>query len=181
MRRLILSMMVSVDGYTEAKNPENYWHNWNDEMTTYMTDFMCSVDTFIYGRRSYEDMIAYWPALDDPFAKIMNETPKLVFSRTPRPATWNSEILTCDPVQEIQQRKQQPGKNMVLFAGADLAQTCMNSNLIDEYRLIVNPLILNGTKPLFGNIETPMPLNLKNTITFNCGNVLLIYEPNPTR
>lgn len=178
MRKVILSMMVSVDGYTESQDPAENWHNWDEEMSAYMMNFMETVDTFIYGRKSYEDMIAYWPQLSDEFANVMNETPKLVFSRTLDSVEWNSRLIKEDGVNEIRRLKQQDGKDMVLFAGADLAETFIKNNLIDEYRLIVNPIVLTGRKPLFKNIEEPMDLGLKDSISFDCGNVILIYEPN---
>jgi dihydrofolate reductase len=91
--------------------------------------------------------------------------------------TWNSKLITKDPVDEIQRMKQQGGKNLVLFAGADLAETFIKNNLIDEYRLIVNPIVLGSGKPLFKNINESFSLKLNDTIIFNCGNVILIYEP----
>ena len=170
-------MMVSLDGYIESNNPEEYWHTWNEEMSAYMMNFFTSVDTFIYGRKSYESMIAYWPPLQDEFAAIMNQTKKLVFSRTLDRVSWNARLIKTNVVEEIQQLKRQGGKDLVLFAGADLAETFIKNNLIDEYRLIVNPVVLGIGKPLFKNIHVVTKLTLKETITFNCGNVLLIYEP----
>ncbi len=169
--------MVSIDGYIEAKDPEYYWHNWDEEMAGYMMGFFQTVDTFIYGRRSYQDMIAYWPQLDDEFAQVMNTTPKLVFSRTLGSVEWNSRLLREEGVEEIKRLKNQNGKNMVLFAGASLAETFIKSDLIDEYRLIVNPVVLGGGKPLFQNLENHFHLKLKETISFRCGNALVIYEP----
>lgn len=169
--------MISIDGYTEGKKPEVYWHNWNDEMSAYMMDFFNTVDTFIYGRKSYEDMIEFWPQLHDEFANIMNKTPKLVFSRTLDEAIWNSTVIHEDPSVIIPQLKQQSGKNLVLFAGSKLAESFIKNNLIDEYRLIINPIVLGGTKPLFRNIDKTFHLHLKDVIHFDCGNILLIYEP----
>jgi dihydrofolate reductase len=97
MRKVILSMMISVDCYTEAVNPEENWHNWDEEMSSYMMNFFNTVDTFIYGRKSYEDMIAYWPIRKDEFARVMNQTPKLVFSRTLDEVTWNSPLIRTEP------------------------------------------------------------------------------------
>ncbi len=177
MRKVILSMMVSLDGFTEGKNPEENWHNWNDEMSAYMMDFFQTVDTFIYGRKSYEEMIEYWPVLDNEFGRIMNETPKLVFSRTLHEAAWNSTFIRKDPSEVIPRLKQQDGKNMVIFAGSNLADAFIKSSLVDEYRLIVNPVVLGGRKPLFRNVDSGFHLKLKKTIHFDCGNVLLVYEP----
>lgn len=177
MRRVILSMMVSVDGFIEGKDPEHNWHNWDNEMAGYMMNFFKTVDTFIYGRRSYEAMIAYWPELSDEFANVMNQTKKLVFSRTLENVIWNSKLINSNSVEEIRSLKKEEGKDMVLFAGADLAETFINNNLIDEFRLIVNPILLGSGKPLFKNIDKIYNLKLKETLSFNCGNIILIYEP----
>lgn len=180
MRKVILSMMVSVDGYIEGREPNYNWHNWDDEMASYMMGFFKTVDTFIYGRKSYEAMIDYWPTLNDEFANVMNQTEKLVFSRTLKEVSWNSRLMNTDATVEIQSFKKQEGKNMALFAGADLAETFIKNNLIDEYRLIVNPILLGGGKPLFKNINEIYNFKLKDTIPFNCGNIILIYEPTNT-
>jgi dihydrofolate reductase len=176
MRKVILSMMVSLDGYIEGRDPSYNWHNWNEEMAAYMMDFFGKVDTFIYGRKSYEDMVAYWPPLEDDFANIMNQTPKLVYSRSLEEAVWNATLVREVSVSHIQKLKQEPGKDIVLFAGADLAASFMEKNLIDEYRLIINPLVLGGGKPLFKNMSHPFHLKFKQSINFECGNIILIYE-----
>lgn len=168
--------MVSVDGFIEAKDPNYNWHNWNEEMSAYMMNFFKRVDTFIYGRKSYEDMITYWPTLQDEFAQIMNNTPKLVLSNTLTTTTWNAKLLT-DPATEIKNAKSQPGKDMVLFAGAEAANFLINNNLIDEYRLIINPILLGGGKQLFKEREALKALQLKETVSFHCGNILVVYEP----
>jgi dihydrofolate reductase len=175
MRKVILSMMVSVDGYIEGKDPEYDWHNWDNEMASYMMDFFTTVDTFIYGRKSYEAMIAYWPDLKDEFANVMNQTRKLVFSRTLEKVVWNAQLIKDNPVEEIQKQKKQEGKNLVLFAGADLAETFIKNNLIDEYRLIINPVLLGDGKPLFKKSGLVKKLKLKEAKQFNCGNIILIY------
>lgn len=165
-------MMVSVDGYMESTDPGEYWTSWDEEMAAYMTDFFRSVDTFIYGRKSYEAMIAYWPPLSDPFAYIMNKMPKLVFSRTLETATWNATLMRNIDPEEVRELKRQPGKDLALFAGAELAANFMEHDLIDEYRLIVNPISLAAGKPLFKHRRK---LDLRRVAQFACGNVLLIY------
>lgn len=177
MRKVVLSMMVSADGYIEGKDPEYNWHNWDNEMASYMMDFFTTVDTFIYGRKSYEAMIAYWPDLKDEFANVMNQTKKLVFSRTLEKIVWNAQLIKDNAVEEIQKQKKQEGKNLVLFAGANLAETFIKNNLIDEYRLIINPVLLGDGKPLFKKLDFIKKLKLKETKQFSCGNIILIYEP----
>jgi dihydrofolate reductase len=177
MRKVILSMMVSVDGFIEGQDPEYNWHNWDDEMAAYMMDFFKTVDTFIYGRKSYEAMIAYWPQLNDEFANVMNQTKKLVFSRTLKNLVWNSRLINSNSVEKIRSLKKEEGKDMVLFAGADLAETFIKNNLIDEFRLIVNPILLGSGKSLFKNLNKVYNLKLKETLSFKCGNIILIYKP----
>lgn len=177
MRKVILSIMVSVDGYIEAPNDDITWHVWDDEMSEYMMGFFKTVDTFIYGRKSYKLMINYWPDQAGEFADIMNEMPKIVFSRTLDNVTWNSQLVKENAALEIQKQKKLPGKNMVLFAGADIASTFIKHDLIDEYRLIVNPVVLGGGTPLFKDVKDPLSLNLLQTKSFQCGNSLLCYEP----
>lgn len=176
MRKVIVSMMVSVDGFIESKDPQEYWHNWNDEMSTYMMDFFKSVDLFIYGRNAYEEMIAYWPQLTDEFAMVMNNTPKLVFSKSLPSVSWNSTLLREVDPDDINKLKQDKGKDIVIFAGAGIVESFMKHDLIDEFRLIINPLLLGGRKSLFHKIARTMPLKFMSARSFVCGNVLLVYQ-----
>jgi dihydrofolate reductase len=177
MRKVVLSMMVSADGYIEAPNDNITWHVWDDEMSEYMMGFFDTVDTFIYGRKSFELMIEYWPSQTGEFADIMNETPKLVFSRNLENVEWNSKLIKENVADEIRQQKNQPGKNMVLFAGANIASTFIEHDFIDEYRLIVNPVVLGAGTPLFKEIKNQLKLKLLQAKPFQCGNTLLCYEP----
>lgn len=170
-------MMVSVDGYIDGPNPQQNWHNWNEEMSAYMMDFFNTVDLFIYGRRSYEEMIAYWPPLKDDFAKVMNETPKLVHSKTLADGTWNATFKSGVNPDEIKAMKEQPGKDMVIFAGPSIASEYIKHDLINEFRMIVNPVVLGSGKAYFSLASHPLNLELISTRTFDCDNVLLVYKP----
>ncbi|AWW31018.1 dihydrofolate reductase [Echinicola strongylocentroti] len=175
-RKILLSMMVSLDGYIEGEHKDISWHVWNREMDAYMMDLFATVDTFIYGRKSYELMLEYWPEQHGEFAQVMNTRPKLVFSKTLQKATWNATIQDeVDPIT-VQKLKERPGKDMVLFAGADLAHHFMKFHLIDEYRIIVNPVILGKGKRLFQDTGHPFSLTLKESVQFACGNMLLHYS-----
>jgi len=177
MRKIILSIMVSVDGFIESRTPEEDWFNWNEEMGEYMTGLMNNCDAFIYGRKSYQLMLQYWPQATGDFADIMNGKPKLVFSKTLKTVEWNSTLMTDVNKAEIEDLKSRPGKDMVLFAGADIASAFIKEGLIDEFRLIVNPIVLGGGKPLFTHITENLNLQLKSAKAFECGNVLLTYWP----
>ncbi len=176
-RKVVLSMLTSADGYIEAPNRNINWHVFDEQMAEYMMGFFKTVDTFLYGRISYELMIQYWPEQTGEFADIMNETPKIVFSRTLDKVTWNSKLMKDNIPEQINKLKQQPGKDMALFAGADIASTFIRHHLIDEYRLIVNPVVLGKGTPLFKDLEQRLSLNLTDSKTFDCGNVLLCYQP----
>lgn len=176
MRKVILSMMVSLDGYIEGINNDINWHVWDAEMADYMMDFFQTVDTFIYGRKSYELMLSYWPNQTGAFAEIMNRTPKIVFSKTLDKAEWNSSLVKQHVIENIQIEKKKKGKDLVLFAGADIASTFIEHDLIDEYRLIVNPVVLGKGTPLF-QVKNPIELILQDAKTFACGNVLHRYIP----
>jgi len=170
-------MMVSSDGYVDGSDSEQNWHNWNEEMSAYMMGFFQTVDNFIYGRKSYEEMIQYWPPLSGDFANIMNCTPNLVHSRTLKEAEWNATIKNEVNSDEITAMKKQPGKDMVIFAGPSLAGEYIRYGLVDEFRIIVNPVVLGFGKMYFPSVVSPFNLSLVSTKTFDCGNVLLIYKP----
>jgi dihydrofolate reductase len=174
-RKIVVSMMVSLDGYVEAPDPTEYWHNWNEEMDSYMMSYFETVDTFIYGRKSYEEMLEYWPAQSGEFADVMNLTPKLVFSRSLQSLEWNSILLDEIDPDNFRQVLQEEGKDLVIFAGPDLIRSFRTHDLIDEYRLIINPLILGGGKKLFQDVESTENLKLISSRQFDCGNILLIY------
>jgi dihydrofolate reductase len=176
MRKVILSMMVSSDGLIEGADPQKEWFFWDDEMERYMLEFMSTLDTFMYGRVAYEVMATYWPDVKGPLSDLMNNTPKIIFSRTLKKAEWkNSRVVHENILSEIAILKQQPGKDIALFAGADIASYFLSNDLIDEYRFMVNPVILGAGKPLFSNSGTERILRLISTRSFACGNVLLTY------
>lgn len=177
MRSLILSMMVSVDGYIEGENRELDWHVWDDELERHMTQFFTTVDTMIFGRVAFELMISYWPTATDSIAPQMNTLPKLILSNTLQTPIWNSQILNGDIAGKIKYLKQQSGKDIVVFGGAGTAQTLMNLELIDEYQLIVNPVVLGSGRPLFKVGSERLNLKLVNSVAFKCGNVKLYYKP----
>ena len=131
-------------------------------------------------------MSSYWPAqnaiTDDPvIANQMNALPKIVFSRTLEIAGWNNTRLIKDNVaEEIIKLKQQPGKNLFILGSANLSSTIRKANLIDEYRIMINPILLGNGNPLFKSEESKLNLTLLNTRVFKSGNVLLYYEPKTT-
>jgi dihydrofolate reductase len=150
-------------------------------MAKYAIDLLDSIDTILFGRVTYELMASYWPTAtnQDPIiTDAMNNLPKIVFSKTLEKAEWKNSRLVREVIPgEILRMKQQPGKNMVIFGSASIVSTFTQLGLIDEYRLIVNPVVLGSGKPLFKDIKERINLKLLKTKTFNCGNVILYYQP----
>ncbi len=183
MRKIILSNLVSLDGYFEGPNREIDWHNVDEEFNEYAIDFLNSVDTLLFGRVTYQLMASYWPTptaiANDPIvAEKMNSLPKIVFSRTLEKVEWKNTRLVKEAIaEEISKLKQQPGKDSAIFGSSDLALTFIQHGLIDEYRIIVNPVVLGNGKPLFKGIKDRLNLKLLKTKVFRSGNVCLYYEP----
>ena len=183
MRKVILFNMVTLDGFFEGPNGEIDWHNADEEFNEFAVDQVNAADGLIFGRVTYELMASYWPTpaaqADDPIVeKKMNTMPKIVFSRTLDKVEWNNtRLVKGDAVKEISQLKQEPGKDLLIFGSADLASNLTNLGLIDEYRIMVNPVVLGKGKPLFKDIKGKLNLRLLRTRNFSNGNVLLYYEP----
>jgi len=185
MRKLIVSMMVSIDGYMEDENQSLEWFTWDDEMESYMLNYLRNFDMFIYGRKAYEIMVGYWPEAtanpawpdrDIEFVTIMNKTPKLILSNTLSKVQWNAELFGENPAQEIKQLKAQEGKDIALFAGASAAAYFLREGLVDEFHLIINPVILGGGNALFKVGDSMNRLQLKSARSFPSGIVIMIYS-----
>lgn len=183
MRKVILFNMVTLDGFFEGPNGEIDWHKVDEEFNQFAIDQLNSVDVLLFGRVTYELMASYWPTpaatADDPIvAEKMNTMSKIVFSRTLEKAEWqNTRLAKENVVEEITRLKQQPGQDLIIFGSADLTATFIQHGLIDEYRIMVNPVVLGNGKPLFKGIKDKFNLKLLKTKTFSSGNVLLYYQP----
>ena len=175
--------MISLDGFFEGPGREIDWHNVDEEFNETAAKFLDSVDTLIFGRITYELMAGYWPTdlalTDDPvIAGKMNSLAKIVFSKSLEKAEWNNTRLIKDNIiDEVTRLKKEPGKNIAIFGSSDLALTFIPSGLIDEFRVIVNPVILGKGRTLLAGLDTRLTLNLLETKTFKSGNVLLSYAP----
>jgi dihydrofolate reductase len=184
MRKLILMMSVSVDGFFEGPNRELDWHMVDDELHTHFNEQLGAMGAFLDGRVTYELMARFWPTADqDPastgpmveFARIWRDMPKIVFSRTLERAGWNTTVVREVVPEEIRKLKAQPGGDLAL-GGADLAATFMRHDLIDEFRLYVHPVVLGRGRPLFKPSDASVALRLAGTHTFGNGVVLLRYQ-----
>ncbi len=180
MRKVILFNLVTLDGFFEGPNHDISWHNVDDEFNKFAIHQLDELDTLLFGRLTYQLMASYWPtpvAIEsDPIvAAKMNELPKVVFSRTLDSADWSHSRLAKNAEVEISNLKQQPGKDMAIFGSANLAASLIPAGLIDEFRIIVNPVVLGKGTPLFQGVNDKLNLKLLRTKTFHNGNVLLYY------
>lgn len=183
MRKVILQMLTTLDGYFEGLNQEIDWHNVDAEFEDHALELISQVDLMLFGRVTYEMMADFWPTeqarKEDPvMADVMNHFEKIVFSNTLNKAIWeNSRLVTGDAADEVRRLKQLPGKNLVIFGSSDLAASLLSEGLIDELQIIVNPILLGEGKPLLKGIQRRQPLKLIAVRTFQNGNVLLTYQP----
>ncbi len=183
MRKIIVSNYITLDGFFAGPNGEIDWFVWDDEMAKYSINLMNTVGTILLGRMTYQLFADYWPtpsaAEENPLiAPLMNDLPKIVFSRTLESVAWNNSRLIKENIaEEISKLKQQPGKDMVILGSGSIVSTLARLGLIDEYRLIVNPVILGNGKPLFKGINDRLNLKLLGTKAFSGGNVMLCYQP----
>ena len=175
--------MVTLDGFFEGPNQDINWHRVDEEFNEFAIQQLNEIGTLLFGRITYEMMSSYWPTdlaiSDDPeVAGLMNRLPKVVFSKTLNAAEWtNTKLIKENIVDEVLKLKQQTGKDIAIFGSSNLAVALAEGGLIDEYRMIVNPVFLGQGTPLLKGIKEKLNLKLLSTRTFTNGNVLLIYAP----
>jgi dihydrofolate reductase len=183
MRKVFLFNMTTLDGFFEGPNQDISWHNVDEEFNDFAIEQLNEIGTLLFGRVTYEGMASYWPTesaikSDPEVAGLMNSIPKIVFSRTLDKAEWNNtKLVKGNTAEEVLKLKQQPGKDIAIFGSSDLAVTLVEQGVIDEYRIIVNPVFLGGGTPLLKGIRDKLNLKLLKTRTFKSGNVLLYYVP----
>ncbi|MFL5704865.1 MAG: dihydrofolate reductase family protein [Ktedonobacteraceae bacterium] len=183
MRNVFVFMMVTLDGFFEGPNQEIDWHNVDEEFNEFAIQQLNDVDMLLFGRVTYQLMASYWPTQfakeNDPIvADKMNTVPKLVFSQTLDKVEWdNTRLMKENVAEEIAKLKQQQGRDLAIFGSAALAVSLLQMGLIDELRIMVNPVVLGQGNPFFKGTHDKLNLNLLKTKTFRSGNVLLYYQP----
>jgi dihydrofolate reductase len=183
MRKVIAFNMVTANGIFEGPDQSIDWHNVDAEFNDFALAQLRSVDTILFGRVTYQGMASYWPtqtALDDDpvIAKKMNSIAKIVFSRTLDQAEWNNtRLIKGNIAKEMSYLKGLPGKNMIIFGSSNLTVTLAQMGLVDEYRLMVNPILLGSGRPFLNGFEGKQKLKLLRTKAFRNGNILLYYQP----
>ncbi len=213
MRRLILKMSVSVDGFVAGPDGEIDWifRSLDAGATAWTCETLWQAGAHLMGSRTYQDMAAYWPTSTEPFAAPMNEIPKVVFStkgvlpaRSPalttrafhdararpgapvassRPvsteeASWaNPRVTGSDLAEDIRRLKEEPGKDLLAHGGARFAQSLVRLGLVDEYRLLIHPVVLGSGMALFSALPRPSDLRLTSATAFDAGAVAHVYRP----
>ena len=182
MRKMLSFMMASADGYHTDAGEALDWHNVDEEFSQFALAQLREAGTLVFGRVTYEGMSAFWPTpageqSDPDVAKAMNTTPKIVISRTLAQATWaGTQIIGSHAEGELAKLKQQLGKDIVIPGSSTLTTSLLHTGLLDELRIMVNPVILGQGRSLFaGSGKTS--LKLLKTQQFTSGNVLLCYRP----
>lgn len=190
MRKIISMIHLSLDGYAAGPNDELDWISYDDELEQYAHSLHVMTDAVIWGRKTYQGMAEYWltvpgnPAstpAELEHARWLEQATKIVVSRTLDHIDWNNAqntVLIKDNIaEEINAIKQRPGKDIWFLGSIGLAQTFMQLDLIDEYRININPTVLGHGKPLFAGVTRNFPLKLLEAKTFTSGVVGLRYEP----
>jgi dihydrofolate reductase len=175
-------MMVSLDGFYEAPEHDLSWHRVDSEFSDFADKQLDESGVLVFGRRTYQMMADFWPS-DSAIkaapntASRMNSLPKIVFSRTLKKAEWNnSELYSSGIAEVIRNIEKTPGKDIAVLGSSDLCLTLIKEGLLDEIRIMVNPVVLGQGTPLFSGITKPLNLELTSERTFTSGNVLLTYN-----
>lgn len=182
MRRLFLHINMSLDGYINDAAGDIDWHFADAEFQGYIDQTLESIDGMLFGRLAFEQLAAYWPTAGPEATptqrRRMHELPKYVLSRTLNQSAWhNSHFLGDDPAAAVAQLKAQRGRDLALFAGGRAATTAVRLGVIDEFRIIVNPVLLGGGTRLFDGQYSRTVLRLTGTHQFASGALVLSYEP----
>ena len=181
MRKLSLQQFASLDGYILEEDTDFYrwWRAMpdDDESEEYFVARLRRAGTHIMGRVTYEAMAAHWPTSPEPVAPVMNDIPKVVFSKTLPSADWpESRIARGDTAEEIARLKAEPGGEIVAHGGVRFVQSLARLGVVDEYRLYVYPIAIGSGSSLFAGLESLQPLRLVSNKAFPSGAVELVYE-----
>ena len=186
MRKIIATEFITLDGVMEdpggAENSKNGgWigQYWNGEAQKYKYDELFATDALLLGRVTYEGFAAAWPSMtdEDGFADRMNSLPKYVVSETLNHAEWNNSILIKgETIKQISKLKQEVGQDIVIHGSGELINTLLQHELIDEFRLMVFPIVLGDGKRLFKKTAELNRLKLLETKTFETGVIVLHYK-----
>jgi dihydrofolate reductase len=187
MRRLVLKMSMTLDGYVAGPNGELDWimRTSHPDGKAWVEQTLWQAGAHLVGRRTYADWIGYWPTSNDPLAASMNAIPKIVFSRSGKldpdpgvtPPGWeDTRVLGTDLAADIAALKAEPGKDLLAQGGVSFARSLVQLGLVDEYRLVLHPVVLGSGLALFDDAK-PFDLVLADATTFPSGTQALTYLP----
>jgi dihydrofolate reductase len=183
MSKLTMFNLVSLDGFFAGESGDISWHQVDAEFQAFTEKNVKAWTMLLFGRVTYELMAGFWPrpeaVKNDPVvAGVMNKLPKIVFSRTLERVEWNNTRLVKDDlVGEVRSLKKQAGQNLALLGSGQVVSQLAPQGLIDEYQVLLNPLVLGKGRSLFAGINAKLAFKLTSTRTFGNGNVLLCYVP----
>ena len=177
--RLVATEYVSVDGVMDEPGQWSFSF-WSEEASKFKEEELHATDALLLGRLTYEGFAAAWPTMKDTgaFGERMNSIKKYVVSSTLKNPTWNNTtVIAGDPVEEIRKLRAQPGKDLLLSGSGTLVRSLIPHDLIDEFRLMVHPIVLGKGKRLFHGDEPQRVLQLTGVKQFPTGVTVLAYEP----
>lgn len=179
MRKLILKMQCSLDGFVAGPHGEIDWalHNFDAEFATRETERLWHAGAHLMGTVTYSDMAAYWPVSTETYAPPMNNIPKIVFSHSLKTASWGeTQIVDGDLSEEITRLKEEPGFDLLAHGGARFAHSLIRSGLVDEYWLNMHPVALGRGLRLFPELPEPVTLKLVDENRYRTGVVAAVYQ-----
>jgi dihydrofolate reductase len=181
---LVVFNQVTLDGYFAGVNGDMSWaHKQDAEWNAFVAGNARGGGVLLFGRITYDLMASYWPTpvaiKNDPIvAEGMNNLPKVVFSRTLDKASWsNTKLVKEHMAAAVRKMRKEPGKDLVILGSGSIIAQLAQEGLIDEYQIIVNPVVLGKGRTMFDGIKDKLTLKLTKTRTFGNGNTLLCYEP----
>ena len=187
MRKLKLQMQMSLDGFVSTgSNDEQLWVTWAwDEIRTHVLKLLDSSDTILIGRKLAVDYIPYWLDVytrpDDPMypaARGIVKAKKIIFTKTLEKSDWdNTWLAKGGLVDEVIKLKSQDGQDIIVYGGTSFVSALIREELIDEFHFFINPVVLGHGESVFSRLIDVRQLTLKHSIVYNCGIILLQYEP----
>jgi len=184
MPKLVVYNSMSLDGYFTNANGDMSWaHKRDPEWQAFVTENASSGGQLLFGRVTYDLMASFWPtplaAQSNPVVvDRMNNLQKYVFSTTLDTASWNNtRLFKGDLTTEVRKLKQEPGPNIVIMGSGSVVAQLADAGLIDEYQIVLNPLVVGSGRTLFEGVKRKLPMKLARSRAFGNGNVVLFYEP----
>jgi dihydrofolate reductase len=186
MSRIVVAEYVTLDGVMEDPGPSGAFAHrgwtvpyWNDELAKFQSDQLFASDALLLGRVTFDEFAAAWPLRSgDPFTDRMNSLPKFVASATlEEPLAWNATLLTGELTDEVAKLKEQPGKDILIYGSSSLVNALLQHDLIDEFRIMLYPLVLGSGKRFFRDGSDNVVLGLEGAEMTSTGVALLTYRP----